>query len=569
MLLSPTIRAPYRSTTRISGFVRRTTTICCSHGGPVTISHRRRVQRPRAPGASGDPPAPRGHDVGYPGARAGLDGPGAELDGAGGCGRRFPAGSSATPERCCGGWPKSACAPSRCTRHWSSGEPVPGRSGRNPSSPWKLAVREEFLDQAEKDPGRGLPLLRNQLVLAGRGVLAADRQHVGVSRQMARWATLAVLARCTTPIAAPNSRGPSAGLLSGSQAGEALRWIEAARRVERFVGPKLSAAIEWAGRQLELAHRREDDERHLTRFYLRKTLLSAFTASCWTVTTSTGRCTWQAGGASARPCSSATSAPGWNADRSRSTARVDFDYLNPASRHGRTRPPADRTRQGPAPQRPDGSGAEPSSTASTSRPMILHERWNTSTLTTQSADDALEDPTYLPDTRTIRRGGRAAAAAGDTAPRHLRRAGEGPGRRLGPRQCPDDLRHAGKPCTSGCNHGRLQGCLHRSAPAGQAQARTGACPRTQLAARPYLRLTEVRGSRARKPTSSCGQEEVPPGLIGPIREHCREPRCESYSCGHWPQGRRSCRRRRSDSTRSISPGWPNGSGQRRTGSPRS
>jgi hypothetical protein len=416
-----------------------------------------------------------------------------------------------------------------CTEQVYSRLVVRGTSARperqEPVFSMEAAVREEFLDRAEKDPGLGLDHLRNQLVLAGQGVLAADRQQAGVSRQMARWATMAALA-LDEGAAAAELKKTVAGLLGANRVGDALRWIEAARRVERFVGLKLSAAIEWAGRQLELAHRREDDERHLSHFYLRKTLLSAFTDLLSDGDEEHWALHLVGGGGVGKTMLVRYISARWNADRKCSTARVDFDYLNPGfpSRE----PGLLLTELAKDLRLNDQAGAAQSLFDSLDEKAgVLHERWNASGVTMQSADDALGDPTYL---QILEQFAEAAALLPqpvvlllDTCEELAKAQADG--------SVPDSVRMTFSTLES--LHKRISelGVVFRVVFVGRRPlASEGAdwdCPRTQLAARTYLRLTEVRGFSAEEADEFLGQEEVPPDLIAPILEYCRERGGES------------------------------------------
>lgn len=391
---------------------------------------------------------------------------------------------------------------------------------QEPSFSMEAAVREEFLDRVEKEHKGDPSFLRNQLVLAGRGVLAADRQNAGVSRQLVRWGTLAALAG-DDRMAAAELKKTVAALLSSGKAGEALRWIEAGRRVERHVGPKLSAAIEWSGRQLELAHRREDDERHLTRFYLRPTLLSAFTDLVsdgddehWALHLA------GAGGVGKTMLVRYISAR-WNADRGCSTARVDFDYLNPGfpSRE----PGLLLTELAKDLRLNDQTGAAQSLFDDLDEQAgVLHERWKASVLAAQSADEALKDTTYV---QILERFAEAAALLPqpvvlllDTCEELAKAQADG--------TVPDSVRMTFATLEGLHQRMRELGIVFRVVFIGRRPlAREGAdwtCPKTQLATRPYLRLTEVRGFSGEEADKFLGQEEVPPDLIGPIREYCRE-----------------------------------------------
>jgi len=413
-----------------------------------------------------------------------------------------------------------------CTERAHSKLIVTGSSARperaEPTFSMEAAVREEFLDRAEQDPDLDL---RRQLVLAGQGVLAAHSQHVGVSRQMVRWATLAALAS-NGPGAAAELKSRVGEALTDNQSGDALRWIEAARRVERYVGQKLSAAIEWAGRQLELAHRREDDERHLTRFYLRKTLLAAFADLVSDGDDERWALHLAGAGGVGKTMLVRYICARWSPDSRCSTARVDFDYLNPGfpSRE----PGLLLTELAKDLRLNDQTGAAQTLFDSLDEQAgILHERWKASALSAQSTDDVLQDPTYL---QILEQFAEAAALLPqpvvlllDTCEELAKAQADG--------SVPDSVRMTFSTLES--LHQRLSELkvVFRVVFIGRRPlARAGSdwtCEKTQLAARPYLRLTEVRGFTSEETDEFLSQQEVAEDLIGPIREHCRERGSES------------------------------------------
>ena len=392
---------------------------------------------------------------------------------------------------------------------------------QEPSFFMEVAVRQELLDRVEKDPGRGLRYLQTQIALAGSGVLRAARENIEVSAEMFRWATLAAEVP-DDAVVARELRERITRLLDQGKSGQALRWIEAARRVERYTGGKLSAVIEWAGRQLELAHRREDDERRLTHFYLRRRLLGNFTALVSDGDDERWALHLAGKGGVGKTMLVRYIVARWNADRSRSTARVDFDYLNPG--YPSRAPGLLLTELAKDLRLNDQTGAAQRLFDRLDELAdALHERWNTGALMTQSVDDALRDSAFLQILDLFVEAAKLlpqpVVLLLDTCEELAKVQADG--------SVPDGVRMTFATLQS--LHDRMS-AMRVVLSGRRPLARRGAgwsCPRTELEERPYLRLAEVGGFSSREARQFLQQEDVRAGLIEPILEYCREPAGDS------------------------------------------
>ncbi|HEX5745998.1 MAG TPA: ATP-binding protein [Archangium sp.] len=130
---------------------------------------------------------------------------------------------------------------------------------------------------------------RPAIVAAGRAIDAQARDGGRVPSAVRRWAALASKATSVKALeAALNGHleillprpVPAAGTpwreTTDEALGEALRWVEAARRLEPFFGLEGVAAIAKAWRWLELIHLRATDMQHLHDFVAREEQLRAF-----------------------------------------------------------------------------------------------------------------------------------------------------------------------------------------------------------------------------------------------------------------------------------------------------
>jgi hypothetical protein len=189
------------------------------------------------------------------------------------------------------------------------------------------STRADVLQRVIREPGQGVRYLREEMQFISESIQNAQSAGVPVPDTVARWAMLAARAKSTQGVAELLD-GRVEDLLDVGQSGEALRWVEAARRLEELLGGDLTAAVERAGRRLELFHRRKDDERHLRHFLERRGQIDAFNElidgpdDLWALHYI------GAGGVGKTMLMryiTARLAP----ERKASAARIDFDYLNP------------------------------------------------------------------------------------------------------------------------------------------------------------------------------------------------------------------------------------------------
>ena len=170
-----------------------------------------------------------------------------------------------------------------------------------------------------------VPLAASVSAVAGQiGKLQA--QGVAVPALTRRWGEMA---------AAPGEQGAAQLLdaevrrrLAAGESAEALRWVEAGLALEEAVGGELTVAIARASRRIELFHRRAQDKEILQRFLARPELTDAFEAlvsgpdELWALH-------YVGAGGVGKTMTmrhiGAELIPG----RHGTSARLDFDYLNP------------------------------------------------------------------------------------------------------------------------------------------------------------------------------------------------------------------------------------------------
>jgi hypothetical protein len=199
---------------------------------------------------------------------------------------------------------------------------------------WMTEVmRQQVLGEVIRDPSRGLKSLKEELRVIGQRVLKARASGAPTLRSVGRWAELAVLA--TDVRATADLLSSRCDELLGFNAredpdrsGTALGWIQAAEPLEGLLKGELTAALDRARRQLDLFHRRrDDDQRYLRRFLERPQQIQAVMellseSPSWALhfvgVGGTGKTMLM------RYVSSVLG-PRLGA----TTARVDFDYLNP------------------------------------------------------------------------------------------------------------------------------------------------------------------------------------------------------------------------------------------------
>jgi AAA ATPase-like protein len=162
------------------------------------------------------------------------------------------------------------------------------RPSRNPETELFWMPESVKVDQLER-LGAVEWRFRPAIVQAGRALDAQARWGGRVPSAVRRWAALA--AKATSVEALEEALNghlekllprpvPAAGTpwkeTTDEALGEALRWVEAARRLEPFFGLEGVAAMAKAWRWLELIHLRSTDMQHLQDFVAREEQLRAF-----------------------------------------------------------------------------------------------------------------------------------------------------------------------------------------------------------------------------------------------------------------------------------------------------
>jgi hypothetical protein len=199
---------------------------------------------------------------------------------------------------------------------------------------WMIDVlRQQIVERVMRDPAQGIPAAKQELRRIGQGVLRAAQSGIPVLRTTRQWARLAALADDVAAMAALLTREcdrllTSATATEQNPSGVALAWIQAAEPLDELLKGELTPALAKAKRQLDLFHRRrDDDQRYLRHFIPRTEQISAVEGllsdeRAWALhfvgAGGTGKTMLM------RYISSALG-PRIRA----STARVDFDYLNP------------------------------------------------------------------------------------------------------------------------------------------------------------------------------------------------------------------------------------------------
>lgn len=189
------------------------------------------------------------------------------------------------------------------------------------------ATRTEVLQKVMRDAMRGLPELQKEMKLISVGIRRAEAAGVPLPEGVERWAQLALFADDTPQLVAWfNQRTDH--LLALGKPGELLRWVELARSLEELLGIELTIALGRAARRLELYHRMAYDKGRLVKFLRRDEQIEAFREliehpeNGWAL-----HYIGQGGAGKTMLIRYITAelAPAINA----STARIDFDYLNP------------------------------------------------------------------------------------------------------------------------------------------------------------------------------------------------------------------------------------------------
>ncbi len=194
-------------------------------------------------------------------------------------------------------------------------------------------VRQQVVEQVMRDPSKGIEAIKRELEAAGQRSVAAARAGVPMLRSTRQWARLAALA---------GDLGAMAELLSSecdrlltaappdevNPSGTVLAWIQAAEPLEELLKGELTVALDRAKRQLDLFHRRrDDDQRYLRHFQGCSEQISAINDllsddGSWALH-------FAGAGGTGKTMLMRYICSVLGPELGASTARIDFDYLSP------------------------------------------------------------------------------------------------------------------------------------------------------------------------------------------------------------------------------------------------
>ena len=194
-------------------------------------------------------------------------------------------------------------------------------------------LRQQIVEAKMRDPAQGIRVVQDELCTIGERVLDATARGVPMLRAVQQWARLAARAQdigemaellsdeCDRLLtgAAPSEPNPS---------GTALGWIQAAAPLEELLKGALTPALDRARRQLDLFHRRrDDDQRYLRRFLRRSEQTDAVIRlladdEAWALH-------FIGAGGTGKTMLMRYVSSVLGPELAASTARIDFDYLSP------------------------------------------------------------------------------------------------------------------------------------------------------------------------------------------------------------------------------------------------
>ncbi|HET9897386.1 MAG TPA: hypothetical protein VFQ44_20845 [Streptosporangiaceae bacterium] len=136
-------------------------------------------------------------------------------------------------------------------------------------------IRQQVIEQVIGDPSKGISFLQRELAAIGKGMLTAARDGVPILRSTVTWARLAELGESVTEMAGLLRKDCDRLLVHTrpgevSPTGAALAWVEAAEPLEELLKGELTVALDRARRQLDLYHRRRDDDQRYLKHFLER-----------------------------------------------------------------------------------------------------------------------------------------------------------------------------------------------------------------------------------------------------------------------------------------------------------
>jgi hypothetical protein len=194
-------------------------------------------------------------------------------------------------------------------------------------------VRQQIVADVMRDPAQGMLTVQNELRVIGKSVRAAVAQGVPVLRAVQQWAQLAERAGDIRQMADLLSRECDR-LLTGTApsepnpSGTALGWIQAAAPLEELLKGELTPALDRARRQLDLFHRRRDDDQRYLRRFLQRSEQTVAVRELLDDDRAWALHFIGAGGTGKTMLMRYVSSV-LGPQLSASTARIDFDYLSP------------------------------------------------------------------------------------------------------------------------------------------------------------------------------------------------------------------------------------------------
>jgi hypothetical protein len=207
-----------------------------------------------------------------------------------------------------------------------SGRLRPGSSERR--YVMDVVTSRRIAGEVKQDPQRGADAVKQAIAAAGRAVLKASAaDSVTAPDAIGKWAMLASQAEQPWELRRQLDAAVNEALAAGRLA-DAVMWIEAALPIEQLLPEEISSVVRLAGLRVQLRQRRADNERYLARFLKRPEQIEAFDELVegpdilWALHYA------GVGGVGKTMLMrylEARVAPA----RKASTARIDFDHLNP------------------------------------------------------------------------------------------------------------------------------------------------------------------------------------------------------------------------------------------------